>query len=60
MHRYILFACDLRPAGGFNDYIGSRNSVGALKMLAVTCHVGGNGVAPHRADIVDATTMGRL
>jgi hypothetical protein len=60
MHRYILFAGKRRPAGGFDDYVGSRNSVDALKKLALTCHVGGNGKAPHWADIIDLTTMGRL
>lgn len=60
MGRYILFAGDEKPAGGYNDYIGSRNSVEGLKKLAIDCAVGGYKQTPLWAHIVDVTTMGRL
>ena len=61
MHRYILFAGDTQdPKGGYNDYVGSRNGVEALKKLAISCRVGGYKQQPDWADIVDVTTMGRL
>ena len=61
MQRYILFAGNSkRPAGGYDDYIGSRNSVEALKKLATSCKVGKYHKPPSWADIVDVTTMGRL
>lgn len=61
MHRYILFAGDKKNfRGGYEDYIGSRTSVEALKKLAITCKVGGYKQQPDWADVVDITTMGRL
>lgn len=60
MSRYLLFAGDDKPAGGYNDYIGSRNSVEGLKKLAVDCHAGGYKKTPMWAHILDVTTMGRL
>ena len=61
MQRYILFAGDNKyPAGGYDDYIGSRNSINALKQLALSCRTGGYKELPDWADIVDITTMGRL
>jgi hypothetical protein len=61
MQRYILFAGNKkRPAGGYDDYIGSRNSVEALKKLAMSCKIGRYQKSPTWADIIDVTTMGRL
>ena len=61
MRRYILFAGSGRHgAGGYDDYIGSRQSVEALKTLLINTRVGNRQVKADWADIVDVTTMSRV
>ena len=61
MQRYQLFAGNNRyPAGGFDDYIGSRKSIDAVKKLLITCRVGGYHQPPEWAHIVDTATMNRV
>lgn len=61
MHRYILFAGNTqKPNGGYDDYVGSRSTVAALKKLSIDCHIAGSGKLPKWAHIVDVSTMGRL
>lgn len=61
MQRYILFAGSGRHgAGGYDDYIGSRKTVGALKALLKVTSIGRKQAKPRWGDIVDVTTMSRV